>query len=150
MYYSIARAVVVPTRVARMPVSQGCHPRRVFDFIYIILDIIATCMQNFKKIYRKKNRKLFIWKFGALFLGQTVHDPCVIRHCIDYLITYVSLSLWETFFNGIISFRGSAVTTVRVYESIFTWQIVTLAKQEEIAGICTQCNDERNNIPYSI
>ena len=30
-------------------------------------------MQIFKKIDRKKNRTFFIWKFGALFLWQTVH-----------------------------------------------------------------------------
>ena len=44
VYYSIARSGVAANRVAKMPISQGCHLRRVFDFIYIILDIIATCM----------------------------------------------------------------------------------------------------------
>ena len=36
-------------------------PRRFFfDFIYVKLDVIGTCMQFFKKIDRKKNSKFFI------------------------------------------------------------------------------------------
>ena len=30
-----------------------------FYFIYVILDVIATCIQNFKKVDRKKPTKLF-------------------------------------------------------------------------------------------
>ena len=30
VYYSIVRAGVAATRVAKMTISQGCHPRRVF------------------------------------------------------------------------------------------------------------------------
>ena len=60
VYYSIVRAGVAATRVAKMSISQGCHPRRFFDFIRIMLDAIANCMQNFKKDDRKNNQNLFI------------------------------------------------------------------------------------------
>ena len=30
IYYTIARAGVPATRVAKMPIIQGCHPRRFF------------------------------------------------------------------------------------------------------------------------
>ena len=71
VYYSIVRAVVAATRVAKMPISQGCHPRRVFFyFIRVMLDIIATCMQNFKKIDRKKNLKTFHLKICCIVFGS--------------------------------------------------------------------------------
>ena len=37
-----------------------------------MLNAIATCMQNFKKIDRQKNQAFFIWKFAALFLMHPV------------------------------------------------------------------------------
>ena len=35
MYYSIARAVVAVGMVAKMAISQGCHPRRFFFIFYM-------------------------------------------------------------------------------------------------------------------
>ena len=45
----------------------------LFDFIYVIIEVICTCMQNFKKIDLKKNSTFFIQSCSALFLLQTVH-----------------------------------------------------------------------------
>ena len=73
VYYSIVRAGVAATRVAKMTISQGCHSRRVFDFIYVIIEVIGTCMQIFKKIDLKINSTFFIQSCSALFLLQTVH-----------------------------------------------------------------------------
>ena len=72
VYYTIVRAVVAPTRVARMPISQGCHPPRFFYFIYAIMNVKGTCMQIFKKIDRKNNHTFFIWTLKTFFLWQTV------------------------------------------------------------------------------
>ena len=43
-----------------------------FDFIYVIIEVIGTCMQNFKKIDLKKNSTFFNQSCSALFLLQTV------------------------------------------------------------------------------
>ena len=49
--------------------EQGCQNayksglpfrRDFFDFLYIIVKAIGTCMQIFRKIYHQKNQKLFI------------------------------------------------------------------------------------------
>ena len=53
----VVRAVVATTRVAKMAISQGCHPRQVFYFIYVF---IGTCMQNFIKIDHHKNQTFSI------------------------------------------------------------------------------------------
>ena len=37
-------------------------------------------MQNFNKIYRKKNSKFFIWKFAAFFSGHTVHCTTYVQY----------------------------------------------------------------------
>ena len=54
------RAVVAATRVAKMAIIQGCHPRHFFYFSYVFIKSIGTCMQNFKKIDRKSNHTFFI------------------------------------------------------------------------------------------
>ena len=60
VYNSTVRAVVAATRGARMLIIQGCHLGHFFNFIYVIIKAIGTCMQTFKKIDRKKNRTCFI------------------------------------------------------------------------------------------
>ena len=52
--------------------GRRCHYFWFFDFIYIMLDVIGTCMQNFKKIDLKKNPSFFIQSCSALFLLHTV------------------------------------------------------------------------------
>ena len=52
--------------------NSGLQFGAFFYFIYVKLDVIHTCVQIFKKIDRKK-RTFFIWKFGAMFVWQTVH-----------------------------------------------------------------------------
>ena len=43
------------------------------DFIYVIIEVISTCMQNFKKIdLKKKTWFFFIQSCSALFLLHTV------------------------------------------------------------------------------
>ena len=71
-YYFIVRLMEAATRVAKMPISQGCHPSRFFYFTYILLDIIGTCMQILKKIDHRKNSNLSVWKFAAFFLTHPV------------------------------------------------------------------------------
>ena len=44
--------VVAANRVTKMAISQGCHSRQVFYFIYVFIYSIGTCMQNLKKIDR--------------------------------------------------------------------------------------------------
>ena len=90
MYYSIARSGVAPTRVPKMPISQGCHPRRFFYFIFIMLDVIGTCMQNFNKIYRKKKLKIFhlkicciLFRSHCTFTDECVRVPTSIFHLIE-------------------------------------------------------------------
>ena len=55
----IVRVVVAATRVAKMTISQGCHPRRFFYFIYVVMEVIGICMQNLKKIDQKKKLDFF-------------------------------------------------------------------------------------------
>ena len=58
------RATVAATRVGRMLIIQGCHSGHFLDFIYVIIDVIGTCMQIFKKIDRRKKPNFFhlkIW-----------------------------------------------------------------------------------------
>ena len=48
------------------------------DFIYVFIEVIGTCMQNFKKIDLKKNSTFFNQSCSALFLLQTVHIRIVL------------------------------------------------------------------------
>ena len=52
-----ASGTLVPRRDGWWP---GSSRRNFFDFIYIIMDVIGTCIQNFKKIDRQKNQAFFI------------------------------------------------------------------------------------------
>ena len=52
--------VVAANRVTKMAISQGCHSRQVFYFIYVFIYSIGTCMQNLKKIDRQKKHTFFI------------------------------------------------------------------------------------------
>ena len=55
-----------------MPISSTTRRGGFFDFIYIMLDVIGTCMQIFKNIDLKKTSTFFIQSCSALFLMQTV------------------------------------------------------------------------------
>ena len=56
-----------------MTISQGCLCGGFFDFIYMFMHSIGTCMPIFIKIDREKNQAFFIQSKRSLFLGQTVH-----------------------------------------------------------------------------
>ena len=65
------------TRAAKLAISQDCHLWHFFLLIYVEFNVIGTCMQIFKKIDREKNLTFFNWKFDAMFLCQTVRNPCL-------------------------------------------------------------------------
>ena len=77
IYYTIARAGVSSTRVAKMPIIQGCHPRRFFFyFIYIFMNNIGTFMPIFmKKRIRgltEKITRLYSFKASAHSFPVTI------------------------------------------------------------------------------
>ena len=72
-YSQSMRLVVAATRGGRMPISQGCHPRRFFLFHVCNIKYYSFLHANFQEdLPQKKNSKLFIWKFAALFLTHPV------------------------------------------------------------------------------
>ena len=69
MYYSIARSGVAATRVAKMPIDQGCHPRRVF-WIYIYnVRCHRYLHAKFQEDWPKKKLKTFQLKFCCNVFG---------------------------------------------------------------------------------
>ena len=44
----------------------------LYIYIYILLDTIGTCMQNFMNIDRQKNQAFFNYSLRTLFSGHTV------------------------------------------------------------------------------
>ena len=76
--------VVMRASANRVAAARGGWWRHAFrggffDFIYVIIEVIGTCMQNFKKIDLKKNSTFFNQSCSALFLLQTVHLKKILR-----------------------------------------------------------------------
>ena len=76
-------------------------------FLILYMYLYIPCMQIFKKIDRKKNRTFFIWKFGALFLWQTVQ--------VEHIDELNRVKLRK---------RKTAGTTERQFN--FTWRTLNL------------------------
>ena len=70
MYYSIARSGIAATRVAKLPVSQGCHPRRIFLFHIYNIRCHMYLHAKFQKDLPKKQPKTFDLKIWDIVFGS--------------------------------------------------------------------------------
>ena len=85
VYYSIVRAVASTTRVAKMTISQGCHPRRAFWLYIYNVRCHRYLHANFQKNWpQKKKPSFFIQSCSALLLLHTVQKmQSTILHSIS-------------------------------------------------------------------
>ena len=73
IYYIIVRVVIAATRVAKMTISQGCHPRRVFLLYIYNVRCHRYLHAKFQKIDLKTNPTFFIQSCSALFLLRILY-----------------------------------------------------------------------------
>ena len=74
MYYVIGRLKEATTRVAKMPIIQGCHPRRVFWFYIYNVRCQRYLHAKFQQDLPKKKLKIFYLKICCiLFRSHCTH-----------------------------------------------------------------------------
>ena len=91
MYYSIARAGVAATRVAKMAISQGCHTRRVF-LLYMCNHIYYRYLHaKFYKFWPSKKPSFFHLKQASIVFRShcTVHTHRSVFRYVHFLHVYV-------------------------------------------------------------
>ena len=71
-----------------MLIIQGCHPWHFFYFIYVIIYVIGTCMQNFRKFDRQKNIL-----FSSKDVGQCFCFRLYLPACTTFIYCCQTLSI---------------------------------------------------------
>ena len=84
MYYSIARSGVAATRVPKMPISQGCHPRRVFWLYICKVRCHRYLHAKFQQDLPKKKTQNFPFENLLHSFSVTLYSLCQ-KHCTTAL-----------------------------------------------------------------